>query len=371
MAISISPVNAQKVVVYAFNSDGTLSPATIGGGGGTGTVTSLSATSPVVATPTTITTTGAFSCPTCTTNAAGLTNGNLVQGNGGQATSDSGISTTTVVTSDSALTSNAVVLGNGSQRTKVVTGIVTNGSNSISLGGVGLGSGLINLLGTTSGTATIQGPAVAGTISNQIVFSNGILSNQIITATSGFVTNTTHSYAFTGASQVASSADGIITVVNAASSGFSRLTLGPTTSSFPALCPSGTTVLVGLANGNCTTLSPLTAAAITGSTLNTGANCSSSASPAVCAAAAGGSIAIPAGVNQTLQINTTAVTANSQIFLTIDEGLGTKLGVTCNTTLATLTQPVVTARSAGASFTIQLSGTTTANPVCVSYMVLN
>lgn len=41
-------------------ADGTNCPA-----GGSGTVTSLTATSPVVATPSTITTTGAFSCPTC------------------------------------------------------------------------------------------------------------------------------------------------------------------------------------------------------------------------------------------------------------------------------------------------------------------
>lgn len=98
MAISISPVNAQKVVVYAFNSDGTLSPATIGGGGGTGTVTSLTATSPVVATPTTITTTGAFSCPTCTTNAAALTANALIIGAGGQAESAlASLGTTTTV----------------------------------------------------------------------------------------------------------------------------------------------------------------------------------------------------------------------------------------------------------------------------------
>jgi hypothetical protein len=100
-------------------------------------------------------------------------------------------------------------------------------------------------------------------------------------------------------------------------------------------------------------------------------NCSSSASPAVCGTNMAGSVAIPAGVNSTLVVDTTAVDGNSQILLQIDEGLGSKLGITCNTTLSTLTHPVVTARTAGTSFTIQMSSTTTTNPVCVSYLVLN
>ena len=100
-------------------------------------------------------------------------------------------------------------------------------------------------------------------------------------------------------------------------------------------------------------------------------NCSSGASPAVCGSAASGSVAVPTGATPTLVVNTTAVTANSQILLTIDESLGTKLSVTCNTTLATLVQPVVTARTAGTSFTIQINATLATNPACVSYTVIN
>jgi hypothetical protein len=113
--------------------------------------------------------------------------------------------------------------------------------------------------------------------------------------------------------------------------------------------------------------------ALTGTftTLKTLTNCSSSASPAVCAAASAGSVAVPTGATPTLVINTSAVTANSQILLTIDEGLGAKLGVTCNTTLSTLVQPVVTARSAGTSFTIQINATLAVNPACVSYSIVN
>lgn len=104
--------------------------------------------------------------------------------------------------------------------------------------------------------------------------------------------------------------------------------------------------------------------------MQTTTNCSNGASTAVCGSAPTGAVAVPAGVNPTLQINTTAVTASSRIFLTIDESL-TIAATTCNTTLATLLQPVVTARSAGVSFTIQIPATLASNPACVSYMILN
>jgi hypothetical protein len=104
----------------------------------------------------------------------------------------------------------------------------------------------------------------------------------------------------------------------------------------------------------------------------TSTNCSSSASPAVCGVAAAGSVAVPTGTNATLTVNTSAVTANSQILVQSDETLGTKLSVTCNTTLASvIVEPVVTARVAGTSFTITISGTTTTNPVCLSYLIVN
>jgi hypothetical protein len=102
-------------------------------------------------------------------------------------------------------------------------------------------------------------------------------------------------------------------------------------------------------------------------------NCSSSASPAVCGTAATGSVAIPTGtVSVALTVNTTAVTANSQILLFPDDSLGTKLGVTCNSTLATLVGGLaVTARTAGTSFTVTYNGTIATNPLCVSYQIVN
>lgn len=107
--------------------------------------------------------------------------------------------------------------------------------------------------------------------------------------------------------------------------------------------------------------------------INTLTNCSSSASPAVCAVAVAGSIAFPTGVTSVaLTVNTTSVTANSQIFWMSDDTLGTKLGVTCNSTLATLVGGVaVTARTPSTSFQLTYSGTIATNPLCGSFLIVN
>jgi hypothetical protein len=103
-------------------------------------------------------------------------------------------------------------------------------------------------------------------------------------------------------------------------------------------------------------------------TYDTKTNCSSSASPAVCASASAGSVAVAAS-GTTLVVNTTTVTINSQIFLQEDSSLGTKLSVTCNTTPATA-PPTVSARTAGTGFTFTTT-TPTTNPRCFSYEVVN
>lgn len=97
------------------------------------------------------------------------------------------------------------------------------------------------------------------------------------------------------------------------------------------------------------------------------ANCSSSASPAVCSAAYAGSVTVAASAT-TKVVNTTAVTANSQILLTFDSSLGTKLSVTCNTTY---TDAWVSARTAATSFTITVASAPTTNPACFSYRIIN
>jgi hypothetical protein len=101
--------------------------------------------------------------------------------------------------------------------------------------------------------------------------------------------------------------------------------------------------------------------------LSTTTNCSSSASPAVCVSAPAGSVAVAAGSN-TLVVNTTAVTSNSQIFLMFDAGLGPALGVTCNAAEPALYG--VTGRTAATSFTITSSIPVT-NPACFNYFIVN
>lgn len=102
-------------------------------------------------------------------------------------------------------------------------------------------------------------------------------------------------------------------------------------------------------------------------TIGTNSNCSSSASPAVCGSSASGSVTVAAAAT-TEVVDTTAVTANSQVQLTFDSSLGTKLGVTCNTTPV---QPTVSARTGGTSFTITLGTAPTTNPACFSYTIVN
>lgn len=102
--------------------------------------------------------------------------------------------------------------------------------------------------------------------------------------------------------------------------------------------------------------------------IQTPTNCTSSAAPAVCAAASAGSVVI-AAAGTTVTVNTTLVTANSQIFLTEDSSLGTKLSVTCNTTTGRLY--TVTTRTAATSFVITASAAPVTNPACLSYFIVN
>lgn len=101
--------------------------------------------------------------------------------------------------------------------------------------------------------------------------------------------------------------------------------------------------------------------------LLTSSICVSSASPAVCGASRAGFVTIAAAATSKV-VNNSSVTANSQILLTFDSSLGTTLGVTCNTTLAT---PYVTARTAGTSFTITVGAAPSTNPACYDYVLVN
>jgi len=97
-------------------------------------------------------------------------------------------------------------------------------------------------------------------------------------------------------------------------------------------------------------------------------NCASSASPAVCGGGSMGAVVIAAGAT-TVQVNTTAVTANSEILLQEDDSLGARLSVTCNTTSLGATK--ISARVAGTSFTITTAVAPTTNPACLNFVIFN
>jgi hypothetical protein len=100
----------------------------------------------------------------------------------------------------------------------------------------------------------------------------------------------------------------------------------------------------------------------------TATNCASSAAPAVCAAASAGGVVIAAG-SGTVTVNTTAVTANSEILVFEDSSLGTRLSVTCNTTTGRTYS--ITTRTAATSFVITASANPAVNPACLNYIVVN
>ena len=144
-----------------------------------------------------------------------------------------------------------------------------------------------------------------------------------------------------------------------------RLGLGTVTPTSILQVATGTTVLNGVNVGGGFFTASTTATA--SNVYNTGTNCASAASPAVCAAAASGAVVVAAGAT-TVVVNTVRVTANSQIQVTFDSGLGTRLSVTCNTTIPALYG--VTARVAGTSFTITATQPTT-DPACFNYTIIN
>ncbi len=70
---------------------------------------------------------------------------------------------TGTVTHTGNLTANSVVLGNGTADTKVVAGITTDGTSILNLGVTSTTAGKVKLFGGTSGDATVQTAAAAGT----------------------------------------------------------------------------------------------------------------------------------------------------------------------------------------------------------------
>lgn len=441
MSVNTSPIaqqsEVQKMVLYAFAADGTLAPATIGGGGGgTGTVTSVATSSPITGGP--ISTTGTIGCPTCTTNAAALTANALVIGGGLQATSALGsLGTTTTVLHGNA--AGAPTFG--------AVNLATDVSGQLPISAVG-SAGLSGTSPITISAAGVIGCATCNTSAATVTsasFTGGLISVATPTTTPAFTVAGTSGGVpyFSGASTWASSAAGTVnTLMKWGGAGnppiASSITDNGTTVSTAELVTfsgvgaastspfllngtiftggSGTTtfpyaylnfgaapasfntggVLLGInapsafsgnsiethlngggivfsvgATGNVNGVASVWSGNVTGLKYNTGSNCSSAASPAVCGSSSAGS-AVVAAATTTVVVNTTAVTANSIINVTEDSGLGTKLSVTCNTqSLLILGPPRVTARVVGTSFTVAVDVAPTTNPLCFNYTVIN
>jgi hypothetical protein len=137
-------------------------------------------------------------------------------------------------------------------------------------------------------------------------------------------------------------------------------TLGGATFAAPGAIGGGTP-----AAGSFTTVSGSTS--VSGATYLTATNCADGAGAAACGSAAAGRVVVDAGAT-TVVVSTTAVTANSEIFVQYDSSLGTALSVTCNTTVAL---PSVTARTAATSFTLTVPVAPAVNPACYSYRIVN
>ena len=94
---------------------------------------------------------------------------------------------------------------------------------------------------------------------------------------------------------------------------------------------------------------------------------STAVSPFACQSTGYGFFTIAASAQSSV-VQTSAVTSTAVIQVQYDYSLGTLLGVTCNTTGQA---PFVSARSAGASFTVGTASTFTTNPGCFSFRIIS
>lgn len=108
-----------------------------------------------------------------------------------------------------------------------------------------------------------------------------------------------------------------------------------------------------------------TGAPLKATTVSTASACNNGSNPAVCGSAAAGLVLMPVGVS-TLQVNTTAITANSQVFFTYTNQCGT-----LPTNMATVGAPYLNGVSAGASFNVSVLTAPATNAVCLQYLIVN
>lgn len=107
----------------------------------------------------------------------------------------------------------------------------------------------------------------------------------------------------------------------------------------------------------------------TAKTYATVTNCTSAASPAVCASAPAGAFVIAAGAS-TVIVNTSSLSNNSDIFIQQESSaaMNTRLGVTCNTTISPWT---ISSRTAATSFTLSTTVSPVGSPACYQFHIMN
>lgn len=332
-----------------------------GGGGGGGTVTSVA-----LAAPSWLTVTNS---PVTTTGTLTLTSATLGQG----------LFLATPASGSGQLTPRAIVASDipgGLAYISALTGDVTaSGSGSVAasvprIGGGTAFSTFTGLLYNTNGTVTqastfsISGSGQVGTRfqsgANSVAFSAtpnfdfSLGDTQIITLT-GDVTSSTISNAPTG-----SATQFVRFVVCQDGTGGHKFV-------WPLVLQGVTPVTMTASQCTSVFFNAINGV-VMADNFNT-ENCVSSASPAVCDQATIGEVAVPTGTNPTLQINTTAWSAHSQIILTYDTTKGADLSVTCNTNVP-LPYSVTSAVS-GTSVTLSFYGTVTTNPFCGTFSIRN
>lgn len=80
-----------------------------------------------------------------------------------------------------------------------------------------------------------------------------IASNGIVTGANDIIIGSANRFRITSRGGLGASGDGQLTLTNNAGTGITRVAIGADTTSFPALCPSGTNVIIGQAGATCTT----------------------------------------------------------------------------------------------------------------------
>jgi hypothetical protein len=245
--------------------------------------------------------------------------------------------------------------GGGQHMGYITAMILPSGSEPI------IGSGIANRLAKFTASNTIANALLSDDGSNTTLTSGDLFFQP------GILLDTVSSGAINIGSTTATSVNigqpsGNITLLGPATfQNFTALTA--TTTSFISSAANIQSLIFTTAVGTSATTTNLTVGS-----LKTASNCSSSASPALCGSASAGSVAMATG-GSTLVVNTTAVTANSQIMITEDSSLSARLGITCNT--VTGRDYTISARTAGTSFTIKSSANPTTNKACLSYWIVN